>query len=233
MRRRGPKGRGDFERISWDEALDEIAERLAGTIRDVGPEAIWPYVGSGSMGLLQGVYGAGRRLWNALGASQPPDDDLHDRRRASAPATRSATTAWGWIRRRCASRKLIILWGSNTLTTNHHLWRSITTARQAGRAPRRDRPGPDADRRRRGQPPGADSRAPTPRWRWASCTSCSPRARRTRTSSASTRSAGTAFRARILEYPPDRVAEICGLPAPGHRRARDSGSRTPGPPGSG
>jgi anaerobic selenocysteine-containing dehydrogenase len=68
MRRVGPKGAGDFERISWDEALDEIAERLSRIIREFGAEAIWPYLGSGSMGLLQGVYGAGRRLWNVVGA---------------------------------------------------------------------------------------------------------------------------------------------------------------------
>src|SRR5262245_47529427 len=70
MRRRGPKGGGTFDRISWDEALDEIAERLAGVVREFGPQAIWPYLGSGSMGLIQGAYGAGRRFWNVLGASQ-------------------------------------------------------------------------------------------------------------------------------------------------------------------
>jgi len=59
MRRVGPKGAGDFERISWDGALDEIAERLGRVMREFGAEAIWPYLGSGSMGLLQGCYGAG------------------------------------------------------------------------------------------------------------------------------------------------------------------------------
>ena len=49
LRRRGPKGRGEFERISWDDAIDEIAERFSATIREFGPEAIWPYLGSGSM----------------------------------------------------------------------------------------------------------------------------------------------------------------------------------------
>jgi anaerobic selenocysteine-containing dehydrogenase len=62
LRRVGPKGAGRFERISWDAALDEIAERFTATIREFGGEAIWPYLGSGSMGLLQGVYGAGRRF---------------------------------------------------------------------------------------------------------------------------------------------------------------------------
>src|SRR5262245_18768095 len=70
MRRVGPKGAADFVRISWEEALAEIAERFGAIMREFGSEAIWPYLGSGSMGLLQGTYAAGRRLWNVLGASQ-------------------------------------------------------------------------------------------------------------------------------------------------------------------
>jgi anaerobic selenocysteine-containing dehydrogenase len=131
MRRIGPKGRGDFARISWDEALDEIAERLGGVIREFGPEAIWPYLGSGSMGLVHGVYAAGRRLWNALGASHHlmtictiaggvgTGYTLGDNRVGMDPETLRFS-------------KLIILWGSNTLSSNHHLWRPITTARQQG-----------------------------------------------------------------------------------------------------
>src|SRR5262249_61113094 len=66
----GPKGSGEFRRISWDEALARIAARFREAIATHGAEAIWPYLGSGSMGLLQGVYGAGRRLWNVLGTSR-------------------------------------------------------------------------------------------------------------------------------------------------------------------
>src|SRR5215472_11131023 len=131
MQRVGPKGAGDFQRISWDEALDVIAERLSRISREFGAEAIWPYLGSGSMGLLQGVYGAGRRFWNALGASRHlmtictiaggvgTGYTLGDNRVGMDPETFRFS-------------KLIILWGSNTLTTNHHLWRAIATARQQG-----------------------------------------------------------------------------------------------------
>jgi len=70
QRRIGPKGAGHFTRISWDEALDEIAQRIQETIKTDGAEAIWPYFGTGTMGFVQGANGAGQRLFNALGASE-------------------------------------------------------------------------------------------------------------------------------------------------------------------
>jgi len=70
MRRVGPKGSGEFVRISWDDALERIAAGLGDAIAKHGAEAIWPFLGTGSMGLIQGIYGAGRRLWNVLGTSR-------------------------------------------------------------------------------------------------------------------------------------------------------------------
>src|SRR4051812_6003603 len=69
MRRTGPKGSGQFERISWDEALDEIAERL-NTVRrsEHGPEAILPYSYAGTMGMVQGE-SMDQRLFHTIGAS--------------------------------------------------------------------------------------------------------------------------------------------------------------------
>jgi len=52
MRRIGPKGSGQFARISWDEALDEIAERFNQAEREFGAESIWPYYYAGTMGLV-------------------------------------------------------------------------------------------------------------------------------------------------------------------------------------
>src|SRR5579859_6571154 len=55
MRRTGAKGSGEFTRISWEEALKRIAAGLGSVISQYGGEAIWPYVGSGNMGLIQGI----------------------------------------------------------------------------------------------------------------------------------------------------------------------------------
>src|SRR5437016_8782283 len=69
MRRVGPKGKGQFERISWDEAINTVADRLAdiASSKD-GPQAILPYSYAGTMGMVQGS-SMDRRFFHRLGAS--------------------------------------------------------------------------------------------------------------------------------------------------------------------
>jgi anaerobic selenocysteine-containing dehydrogenase len=68
MKRTGPKGSGQFERISWDEALSSIADRLK-TEAAKDPRAILPYSYAGTMGVVQGESMA-MRFFNRLGASK-------------------------------------------------------------------------------------------------------------------------------------------------------------------
>src|SRR5450756_2495459 len=68
LKRVGPKGKGEFVPVSWDEALDDIAGRL-GAIAARAPEAILPYSYAGTMGMVQGE-GMAARFFNQLGASQ-------------------------------------------------------------------------------------------------------------------------------------------------------------------
>ena len=69
MRRVGEKGRGIFARITWDEALDEIAARFGEVAASAdGPQAILPYSYAGTMGLVQGS-SMDRRFFHRLGAS--------------------------------------------------------------------------------------------------------------------------------------------------------------------
>jgi anaerobic selenocysteine-containing dehydrogenase len=68
-RRVGPKGQGArFERITWEEALDETAARFQAIIAEHGPEAIQPYSYSGTLGIL-GFLGMGERFFNRMGAA--------------------------------------------------------------------------------------------------------------------------------------------------------------------
>jgi anaerobic selenocysteine-containing dehydrogenase len=52
LKRTGPKGSGQFMRVSWDEAMAEIAQRFTAIEKDFGSEAIWPYYYAGTMGLV-------------------------------------------------------------------------------------------------------------------------------------------------------------------------------------
>ncbi|MBF6332702.1 molybdopterin-containing oxidoreductase family protein [Nocardia transvalensis] len=124
MRRVGRKGEGRFERIGWDEALDEIAERLTGIVDEYGGEAVWPFHGTGSLGYIQGLEGlSGRRFFNVLGAS------LHDPTICSVAGTAGLKytlgTSGGMDPEDFARSKLILLWGTNPLSSGHHLWKFI------------------------------------------------------------------------------------------------------------
>src|SRR5262249_34124766 len=131
MRRLGPKGSGEFTRISWDGALQAIGGRLSEVIASYGAEAIWPIVGSGNMGLIQGIYGAGRRLWNVLGASRN-DYTLCTIAGGVATGYTLGDNKVGMDPENFRSAKLIVLWGANVLTTHPHLWRPILEARKNG-----------------------------------------------------------------------------------------------------
>jgi len=131
LRRIGGKGEGRFTRISWEEALDEIAVRWRDVVDAFGGEAIWPYWGTGSLGYLQGLVGrAGRRLFNVLGAS---DHDMTICATAgSAGLDLTIGNSSGMDPELFSAARLILLWGTNTLTTGHHLWKYIQQARQVG-----------------------------------------------------------------------------------------------------
>lgn len=129
QRRIGAKGAGKFAQISWDEALDEVSSRFKQIIKEYGPQAILPYSYAGTMGLLN--YGSmDRRFFHKIGAS------LLDRTIcATAGATGyrySVGASIGYDPEAIKYAKLIVIMGSNILTSNVHLWPFITEARKAG-----------------------------------------------------------------------------------------------------
>lgn len=128
LRRVGPKGSGQFERISWDAALDEIAARFR-AISDGphGPQAILPYSYCGTMGKLQSE-GLDRRFFHRLGAS------LLDRTICAtagvAGYTMTIGSRHGTDPEAFSQSRYIINWGSNTAVTNMHLWVRMVEARK-------------------------------------------------------------------------------------------------------
>jgi anaerobic selenocysteine-containing dehydrogenase len=128
MRRVGNKGEGKFERISWDEALDEIAARL-GEIAARAPQAILPYSYCGTMGLVQGE-SMSARFFNQLGASA-----LDRTICAMAGATGYKYTVGASIGtdlEQFQDSKLIIIWGGNPIASNLHFWTRAQEAKRRG-----------------------------------------------------------------------------------------------------
>ena len=128
LKRTGPKGSGQFEPVSWDDALTDIAARL-GAIAARDPQAILPYSYAGTMGLVQGE-SMDRRFFHRLGAS------LLDRTIcASAGAEGLVQTLGGKVGMKVehfAEAKLILVWGSNSIASNLHFWRYAQQAKRNG-----------------------------------------------------------------------------------------------------
>jgi anaerobic selenocysteine-containing dehydrogenase len=126
----GPKGEGRFEPATWAEALDDIARRL-NDIRhgEHGPQAILPYSYSGTLGKVQGE-SMDRRFFHRIGAS------LLDRTICAS----AGSAGWGATYgdrmgptpEEAEHARFILLWGTNTLTSNPHLWPALRRAREAG-----------------------------------------------------------------------------------------------------
>jgi molybdopterin guanine dinucleotide-containing S/N-oxide reductase-like protein len=129
LKRVGEKGKGVFTRISWDEALDTITAKFRSVADEFGPQAILPYSYAGTMGLVQGS-SMDRRFFHRLGAS------LLDRTIcASAGAAGYKATiglSLGTDMERFDEAKLILIWGSNPITSNVHLWPKVVEAKRRG-----------------------------------------------------------------------------------------------------
>ena len=130
LRRTGRKGTGSFERITWDDALGEIAERLGAIARSSdGPQAILPYSYAGTMGMIQGS-SMDRRFFHALGASKLNRTICSAAGSFAMRMTLGASI--GADAEGMPESDLVILWGTNTLTSNPHLWPFVLQARERG-----------------------------------------------------------------------------------------------------
>src|SRR6201995_2659272 len=126
-----PKGREAefFERISWDEALGEIAARLKQVAAEFGPESILPYSYAGTIGQL-GYGSMDRRFFYRLGASQVARTICAE---AGGTALKSVYgVKLGTVPQDFAHAGLVIAWGANIHGNNVHLWPFIEEARRKG-----------------------------------------------------------------------------------------------------
>lgn len=129
LRRTGPKGSGQYEQVSWADALADIGPRLNAIIAEHGGESILPYGSAGNQSLLA-TSGINPRFFNAIGATRLIA--------ALCGPTVGAGVAMTNGTGLCANpadlehSRLIVIWGTNTKLTNRHLWPTIETARERG-----------------------------------------------------------------------------------------------------
>jgi anaerobic selenocysteine-containing dehydrogenase len=126
LRRKGPKGSGDFVAVSWDDALDITAEALARAERRHGAESVWPYYYAGTMGLVMrdGI----NRLRHAKRYS-----GFHSTICVN-PAFTGFAAGTGKVAgvdpREMAKSDLIVLWGTNAVNTQVNVMTHATRARR-------------------------------------------------------------------------------------------------------
>ena len=126
LRRTGCKDSGQFEPVSWDEALDDIAARFAQIAERHGRQSIWPYHSGGTMGVLQ-RYGLDR-LRNVMGYS----------RQQTTICVTPAESGWlagvgkltGCDPREMGRSDLIVMWGGNPVSTQVNIMTHVTKARK-------------------------------------------------------------------------------------------------------
>jgi anaerobic selenocysteine-containing dehydrogenase len=128
QRRIGPKGSGQFKRIGWDEALDEIAARLKALAAE-DPETILPCSYAGTMGMVQ-YMSMDRRFFHKLGASLLDRTLCSSAGKAGIKATLGASV--GMDPERFDEARLILLWGANPVVSNLHLWSRVQAAKRRG-----------------------------------------------------------------------------------------------------
>ena len=130
LRRVGPKGSGRFERATWDEALDAIAAKLGDIAKSAdGPQSILPYSYAGTMGLVQGA-SMDRRFFHSLGASKLDRTICSMAGTVGMQMTIGANS--GADGEGIPQSDLVLLWGTNTLTSNPHLWPFVRRAHDNG-----------------------------------------------------------------------------------------------------
>lgn len=129
MKRKGPKGSGQWERITWDAAIKEIGKNWREIIAKYGSEAIMPQSYLGNMGLVQGI-NSGDPFFNKLGTT------VNEKTFCAS----GSSTAWlmtvgptgGVDPESFVHSKYIVIWACNTISTNLHHWPFVLEAQKKG-----------------------------------------------------------------------------------------------------
>ena len=209
LRRVGPKGSGEFERIGWDEAIEAAAAGLRSARERHGPESVLPYYFAGTEGMVQGWI-MGPRLFAAMGASGLRTTICTAAADAALRATYGGSV--GTDPEAFEYARLIILWGANLLSTNLHQWRFVLAAQQRGAHvvaidPLRTDTAERCDEHIAPRP-GTDAALALGLMRTVLDEGAEDREWLARHSEG-----WPELEARLAEWPVERAAEVCGLPS--------------------
>jgi anaerobic selenocysteine-containing dehydrogenase len=128
LKRTGDKGKGEFTKISWKQAITEVATKLKTIINEKGGESILPYSFGGNQGKVQSK--APNRFFAHIGASQLERTICGNTAVEGVLAANGQTT--GVLPEDCVHSRFIILWGTNPVLSNQHLWPFIQKAKGKG-----------------------------------------------------------------------------------------------------
>ena len=129
LKRTGKKGEGKFEPISWDQAISEVATKLKFIIDEKGAESVLPYSYAGTEGLVQNN-SIGGRFFAHIGASRLARTICGDAAVAGVMSVNGKTT--GVLPEDIVHSRYILIWGTNPVISNQHLWPLIQNAKQQG-----------------------------------------------------------------------------------------------------
>ncbi len=208
LKRVGAKGEGKFERISWDEALDVIHDRVGEVIRRHGPQAVLPLNYAGPHGMLAGD-SMSLRFFHRLGATLLSRRPLCGGVRGEAYAGTFGATP-GTPLQQVSLARLVIVWGNNATACNLHLMRHINAAKRKGAKlvvidPKRVKVAEQAHLHLAIQP-GTDVVLA-----WALAVELERLGGLDHAFIAKNVHGFEAFMKSAREYPPEKAAEICGL----------------------
>lgn len=129
LRRTGPRGTRQYERITWDQALAEIKTRWTGIIAQYGPQAILPYSYLGNQGIVHGL-NVGDAFFNRMGATVCERTFCGE---GSATAWLSTMGPTGGLDPESfLQSKYIVIWACNSVSTNLHHWHVVKDAHRNG-----------------------------------------------------------------------------------------------------
>ena len=129
QRRVGKKGEGRFETVSWETALDDIAERIQSIVEQFGPQSILPYCYGGTMGIIEG--NSTFAFFRRLGALEL-DQTICAATGGAAWEANYGPNKIGTDPEDLVHSKYVILWGINALRSNSHIAPLLKTARKNG-----------------------------------------------------------------------------------------------------